>query len=576
VELRLVRATAVRRSIAAAVLVGLVSAAGIVVQAVALAGLLASAMEAKSVDPIPAFLWMGGAAAIRAVCAWAGELFAAHGAEAAKAELRGKLLHAVVARTRGTGATPGDVATVAGHGLDALDPYIGRYLPDLVMAASVPFALVVVVGALDWVSALVLLAVVALFPVFGYLVGAASSDLASTRWNQLQGFGRQIADVFEGLPVLKAFGRSAYQRERIAEAGEALRRATLSTLRVAFLSALVLETLASVSVALVAVPLGLRLLNGSVHLSAALAVLIIAPEVLHPLRRASAEFHESTEGLAAARRAMDMTTSDAERESHGATVARVAPPDPAHVAVSLHDVHVDLPGRDRSVLARATLTIEPGETVVLVGANGAGKSTTLALLIGSLDPSAGSVTAGGVDLRDLDTRAWRRQLAFLPEHPTLLAATLAENLRLADPRATDARLAEALNLAGAGEILARLPDGLGTRLGDGGVTVSAGERQRIAIARVLLREASLVLLDEPTVHLDSAAEATTIKALRGHLRGRSALIVTHRRAVLELADRVVALEGGRFVTMDAWTAPVTSSAPAAAGQLPVVPDGAAR
>jgi len=219
VELRLVRATAVRRSIAAAVLVGLVSAAGIVVQAVALAGLLASAMEAKSVDPIPAFLWMGGAAAIRAVCAWAGELFAAHGAEAAKAELRGKLLHAVVARTRGTGATPGDVATVAGHGLDALDPYIGRYLPDLVMAASVPFALVVVVGALDWVSALVLLAVVALFPVFGYLVGAASSDLASTRWNQLQGFGRQIADVFEGLPVLKAFGRSAYQRERIAEAG---------------------------------------------------------------------------------------------------------------------------------------------------------------------------------------------------------------------------------------------------------------------------------------------------------------------------------------------------------------------
>jgi ATP-binding cassette subfamily C protein CydD len=514
-------------------------------------------MGSTAVDPIPAIAWLAGAAAIRAVCAWAGEVFAAQGAEAAKAELRGKLLRAVMAQSRGGGASAGDVATVAGHGLDALDPYIGRYLPDLLMAATVPLALAAVVGVLDWVSALVLLVMIALFPLFGFLVGSSSSDLASKRWSQLQLFGRQIADVFEGLPVLKVFGRSAYQRQRIAEAGEALRQATLSTLRVAFLSALVLETLASVSVALVAVPLGLRLLDGSVRLSAALAVLIIAPEVLHPMRRASAEFHESTEGLAAARRAMDMITLGAGVEEQQTRATLGVPPDPARVTVSLNAVSLELAGRDDPVLAGAGLTIAPGETVVLVGANGTGKSTTIALLSGTLAPTAGSVTVGGIDLGELDQDAWRRHIAFLPEHPTLLAATLGDNLRLACASATDENLIEALDKVGAADLLARLPAGLATRLGEGGQAVSAGERQRIALARVLLRGASLALLDEPTVHLDDTAEAKVISALSSHLQGRSALIVTHRPAVLKLADRVVALQDGRFAPVTAWAAPGT-------------------
>jgi ABC-type transport system involved in cytochrome bd biosynthesis fused ATPase/permease subunit len=413
------------------------------------------------------------------------------------------------------------------------------------------------------VSAIIVVAALCLFPVFGVLAGQSSGRLAARRWSHVEAFGRQIADIFDGLAVLKAFGRSKRQRERIAEAAEGLRLASLSTLRVAFLSALVLDTLASVSVALVAVPLGLRLLSGSIPLAPALAVLIVAPEVFLPLRRASAEFHESTEGLAAARRAMDVIEGggtgrevggagreegDAGGERADATAGTRKPGDPARARVALHRVRVELPGREQAVLDGASLTIRPGEKVVLVGPNGAGKSTTLALLVGFLAPSSGSVTVGGVELRGLDRDAWRRRLSYLSERPTLIAGSLADNLRLADPAAGDDRLREVLNEMGAGDLLASLPRGLDTQLGEGGRQVSAGERQRIALARAVLRDASLHLLDEPTSHLDDDTEATVVEALGRALSGRSALIVTHRPAVLRLADRVVMLEGGRFVT----------------------------
>jgi ATP-binding cassette subfamily C protein CydD len=553
VDVRLMQEHAVRRSLVASITLGLVSAASIVVQALALASLLSGAMASRSPDPMPALVWLAGAIVARGITALLTETIAAHGAEAAKAALRSRLVAAAVRQVPGrAGVSPSEIATVAGRGLDGLDSYIGRYLPDLVLAAAIPVALVTVIGALDWVSAIVVVVVIGLFPVFGYLVGHASTDLAGQRWKQVEAFGRQIADVFEGLPTLKAFGRSANQRLRIAQAGELLNIASLSTLRVAFLSALVLDTLASVSVAMVAVPLGLRLLNGSVPLPAALAVLIIAPEVFLPLRRASSEFHESTEGLAAAGRALDVIAAggfDRVLDS-----PRSMPRDPGQVEVGLRGVSVERPGRDRPLLDDTSLTIHPGEKVVLIGPNGSGKSTTLALLMGFIAPDRGSVTVDGIDLRRLDARAWRALLGFLPEQPVLISGSLGANLRLADPRATDAQLREMLELAGAADLVAGLPDGLETRLGERGRPISAGELQRIALARVLLRPASLYLMDEPTVHLDDAAEALVVDALQQRLAGRSALIVTHRPAVARLADLVIALDGGRFVTVPAAAA----------------------
>ena len=566
-ERRLLGQGAVRRTVAASVALGLLASGSIVVQALALSRLLAGAMGEARLDPLPDVAWLAGAVALRGLCAVASELVAARGSEAAKAVLRARLLGAALRPGGGPPtAGPAEVATLAGRGLDALDPYIGRCLPDLVLAATVPIALATVIGSLDWVSGIVVAVVLVLFPTFGLLVGESSTRLATARWAQVEAFGRQIADVFEGLPTLRALGRSAQQRARIAGAGEALRQASLSTLRVALLSALVLDTLASVSVAMVAVPLGLRLLDGSIHLSAALAVLVIAPEVFLPLRRASAEFHESTEGLAAARHAMDLIqagTSDRPRSgggpSPGATARTTGIPDPARVPVTLHRVRAAPPGRDRPVLDGASLRIRPGETVVVVGANGAGKTTTLSLLIGFLLPTEGAVRVGDADLRELDPGLWRRRLSYLPERPALLAASLADNLRLADPAAGDARLCELLEAVGGADLLARLPDGLATRLGEGGRAVSAGERQRIALARALLRPAYLYLLDEPTVHLDEATEARVVEALCRHLEGRSAVIVSHRPAVAGLADRVVTLEAGSFTAAGALPPPVRRS-----------------
>jgi thiol reductant ABC exporter CydD subunit len=554
VERRLVgELPVVRRTVAGSVVVGLFSTATIVVQAVALAHLLAGAMPgAHPGSRLVAFCWLAAAAAARGLAALAGELLAQRGAAHAKADLRTQLVAAALSRApAGEAGGPGDVATLAGRGLDALDVYVGRCLPDLVLAVVAPLALAVAVGVLDWISGVIVLVAITLFPIFGALIGRASLGLAARRWQQVEALGRHITDVFEGLPVLRALGRSEEQRAKIAQAGEALRRSSLSTLRVAFLSALVLDTLASVSVALLAVPLGLRLLNGTVSLSAALAVLIVAPEVFWPLRRASAEFHEATEGLAAVGKALALIGPGRPAADHRPAARRVVPvPDPAGAPVELHEVWFEPPERAEPVLAGADLTIAPGEVVAVVGPNGTGKSTVVSLLLGFANPSRGAITVGGEDLRDLDLASWRRRLTYLPEHPALLGRTLAENLRLANPAASDDELLAALADGGAPGLAQSLPAGLATRLGDGGRIVSAGELQRIALARTLLRKGSLYLLDEPTVHLDEASEAVVIANLARVLAGRSALVVTHRPAVTSLAHRVVTLRAGRFVPAD--------------------------
>lgn len=563
---RLTGLPAVRWSLAGSVALGLVSAAGIVAQAVGLAHILASAMpDAKPTDRLRWFAVLGCGFSARSLAALAGELIAAAGASAAKADLRAKLVAASVRdpalRPAGGRPGPGTVATLAGRGLDALDVYLGRCLPDFVLAAAAPAALLGAAGVLDWPSALIMAFLLALFPIFGTLVGHASLALGAERWRRVEALGEHVADLFLGLPVLRAFGRSKAQRARIAKLDEALRESSAKALRVAFLSALVLDTLGAVSVALVAAPLGLRLLGAGVKLSAALAVLAISPEVFAPLRRASAEFHESTEGLAALNRVFAVIKASCAAEGTaprpasrrktnepaGQSTAFPPVPDPREVAVGLEEVSVIVPGRTAPVLAGADLVIEPGETVALVGASGSGKSTVVSLLAGFLEPTSGRVTAGGHDLRNVDLRAWRSFLTYLPEHPTLLPASLAGNLRLARPHATDDELLAALEDAGAPDLVASLPLGLATPLGEGGRSLSAGERQRVALARTLLRPASLYLLDEPTVHMDQASEEKTLASLQWATSGASVLIISHRPLPAHFADRLMTLRDGKIL-----------------------------
>ncbi len=588
VDPRLARLPAVRLSLAVSVGLGLVSTAGVLVQAVGLARLLAGAMPGGGAGGRgTALVLLVAGFAGRALVALVGEVAAGVGASAAKAELRSRLVSAALERSTGGGPAgpggpperalpgPGALAALAGPGLDALDVYIGRYLPDMVLAAAAPLALVVAVGIVDWPSALVLVVVLALFPVFGALVGRAGLSLGRERLQRVEELGNYVADLFQGMPVLRAFGRSRAQRQRLAALNDALGRSTTGALRVAFLSALVLDELASLSVALVAVPLGLRLVSGWHGLAAALAVLVVAPEVFAPLRRASAEFHESTTGLAAWARVLEVAAPLPGGPLPGGPVpggpvpggpvpgaplpggpvpgteqGRVeglGVPGPAAAAVSLCSVGVSFPGRPAPVLVGADLVVAPGETVALVGPSGAGKSTVISLLAGALAPSAGTVMVGGADLAGLDLRQWRRLVAWLPEHPSMLSMSLAANLRLARPEAGDDELLEALARVGADQVVARLPLGLATPLGEGGQVLSAGELQRVALARVALRPAQLYLLDEPTVHLDRAGEERALAGLRRAMAGSSALVVTHSRAVAAAADRVVTLVDGRLV-----------------------------
>ncbi|WP_190136457.1 thiol reductant ABC exporter subunit CydD, partial [Streptomyces longispororuber] len=450
----------------------------------------------------------------------------------------------------------GGTATLLTRGLDALDPYVVGRLPATAATAVVPLAVVAWLWWTDWTSALVVVVTLPLIPVFGALVGLHTARRTARQWRLLARLGGHFLDVVAGLPTLRAFGRERHQARVVGEMADAHRRATVRTLRVAFLSSFVLETVATLSVALVAVPVGLRLLHGGVDLRTALTVLFLAPEAYLPLRAAGAAFHESAEGVAVAERVFALLDEEEPpRQPEGrpgptpgqtprgarkrAPAARTAP-------LCLEDVTVRHPGRAAPALCGASLHVRPGEHVALVGPSGAGKSTLLALLLGFVPPTSGRVTADGVDLADLDLDAWRAQVAWVPQRPHLFAASVADNIRLGRPDASDAEVRRAARAAAADGFVEELPQAYDTVLGERGAGLSAGQRQRIALARAFLKDAPVLLLDEPTAHLDPESEAAVTRAAVDLMRGRTSLVVAHRTGLLPHADRIVTVHEGHL------------------------------
>ena len=349
-------------------------------------------------------------------------------------------------------------------------------------------------------------------------------------------------DVVRGLPTLRAFNRSTQQAERIATIGDEYRRTTMATLRAAFLSGAVLELAATLGIALVAVTVGVRLVNGGIGLEAALTVLLLAPELYLPLRNLAAQFHASADGLAVAERLLDLL--------EGPTAARsgaVRPPSPLEVTVRFETVSFAYPSRDGLVLEDVELELQPGRTTAIVGPSGSGKSTMAALLLRFAEPTAGRVTVGGIDLAACDVRAWRRHTAWVPQRPTLFRGTIADNVRLGDRDAPVERVRGALELAGRGAFVYRLPDGLETVVGDGGRPLSAGECQRIALARAFLRDAPLAILDEPTANLDAESAEIVAGAVERLSEQRTVLLIAHAPELAALADDVVELRAGQIV-----------------------------
>ena len=442
-----------------------------------------------------------------------------------------------VARLGPTESIPGgtgDLATLATGGIDALDEYFARYLPQLLLAVIVPVVVLVAVLSSDWIAAGIIAITLPLIPLFMALVGAATRDRTDRQLHSLQRLSGHFLDVVAGLPTLKVFGRAKAQARAVRDMTDRYRRTTMATLRLAFLSSLVLELLATLSVALVAVAVGLRLLGGHLELHTALFVLVLAPEAYLPLRLLGANFHASAEGMSAASQVFEVLEAPTPPRGN---VTRV--PDPAVTGLRIEGLRVDYPGRAEPALQDLSLVVEPGEVLAVTGPSGCGKSTLLGVLLGFVSPAAGSVRLGDVDLRDLDPDAWRVQLAWVPQHAHLFAASIADNIRLGRPDASQPDLERAVIDAGLDGVVASLAHGLDTPLGEHGAGLSVGERQRVALARAFLRDAPLLLLDEPTANLDGDTEAEVLATVRRLAHGRTVVLVAHRPALAAMADRVV-------------------------------------
>lgn len=501
-----------RRALAFAGVLALLNAGALVAQAFLLASLLASIVDGRTGQLSARLAALFGAVLLRAVLAWASRVVTARAAAGAKEELRAKVLdHALtigpewIAR-RG----PAELGTLSTRGLDALDDYFTEYLPALVTAAVVPVAAGLAVLLADWPSALIIVLTVPLLPMFAILVGKFTAERVAGATDAVHRMSAHLLELIRALPVLTAFRRAGAQAETVRKVSEKHRRATIGTLRVAFSSAFVLELAATLSVALIAVVIGVRLVSGEMGLAIGLGVLILAPECYQPLRTVGAAFHASEDGVEAVRRVAEALAIPTRR--------------PGTAVPGKGEIHVRglrVRRRDDFAPDGETFTVRPGAVTWLRSPSGAGKSTTLAVLLGFARPEAGTVTIADVPIDDVDMSTWRESVAWVPQSPTFTGDTVRGELRTA-AAATDQEIAEVL-----GELdLAGIADEPSTRL-------STGQRQRLAVARALLRSrhgAWLLLLDEPTAHLDAAAAERVRRAVaKARDAGAAVLIAAHSR-----------------------------------------------
>ena len=515
------------------VLLGTIRAGTAVWQAFLLAAVLARGFSGQAPSLVP----LGLVLVLRVLATALQGVVGRRTAAAVEEDLRRRVLHRAAERGPRwlSGQRSGELATLLGAGTEQLEAFFADYLPQLVLAVLVPSAVLVALVLVDWPSALVVGVTVPLLPLFLSLVGRHTRQQTARQWRRLSELGGHFLDVVQGLPTLRVFGRSQAQVAVLRRITEEHRAATVRTLRTAFLSALVLELVATLSVAVLAVSVGFRLLAGDLELRTALLVLLLAPEAYLPLRSLGSAFHAALDGVTVADSAFAVLEGTAPAHRAGRRV-------PTTSRLQLEDVSVQEDGR--SSLAHLGLDVADGEHVALVGPSGSGKSTVLGLLLGLVVPTQGRVLVDGVDLRDMDLDRWRSRVAWVPQDPYLFACSIADNIRLGRPGATDEQVRRAGRDAGARAFVEDLPDGWDTVLGERGTGLSVGQRRRLAVARAFLRDAPLLLLDEPTAGLDADSEAAVAAALERLCLGRTVVLATHRQALVGPCHRRVVLELG--------------------------------
>ncbi len=512
--------------------------------------------QGAGLDEAKPWLWpLLGLYLARAVLVWLGERAAFRGAARIKVAVRDRVFRHIHALGPNylSGERSGALVESLVKGVEDLEPYYARFIPTVALTAIVPLAILAVVLPLDWLSGLVLLVTAPLIPFFMILIGKGAEALNQRQWQNLARMSGRFLDVIQGLPTLKLFNASRHETETIARASEGYRHSTMEVLRIAFLSSAVLEFIASLSIAVVAVFIGFRLYRLDLPLPNALGVpeigfftgffvLLLVPEFFLPLRNLGTHYHGRMEAIAAAERLRDVLDTPAPQWSQGTAAV------PRGVALNLRLERVRFayaPGRE--ALQGLDCELRAGERVALVGASGAGKTTVVNLLLGFLTPDAGRILVSGVDLATIDPTDWRRHLAWVPQSPRLFHGTVLDNIRLGAPEAELNAVRAAARRARASGFIEALPLGYESVVGERGQGLSGGQIQRIALARAFLRDAPFVILDEPTASLDPASEVLVQEGIDDLARGRTLLIIAHRLTTVRNADRILVLDAGRVV-----------------------------
>jgi len=540
------RVGSVRLYVGATVVVGLLVAVATVAQMVFLSRVVDRVFlgggDLTSVRSL--LLFLIGAVTVRAGLVWVREVTAQRGAARAKSEVREQLLSHVfrLGPAYAAGERSGELATTATEGVERLEPYFARYLPQVALSALVPLLVAAYVLPRDLASAVLLLMTAPVIPILMVLVGSYAEEHTRRQWLALSRLGAHFLDAMQGLTTLKTFGQAAAEEERVARVSDEFRRRTLKVLRFAFLSGLVLEFMTAAAIALVAVTLGVRLINGAVTFEQAFLVLLLAPEFYRPLRELGASRHAGMEGKAAAQRIFEILDTPAPTHNGAGAPIRLS----GGLNVELSGVWFSYPGRSIPALSGVDLVLAAGSRTAVVGRSGSGKSTLVNLLLRLLDPQAGTIAVNGISITDLRVEVWREHVALVPQLPHLFYGSVLENIRLARPGASRKEVEEAAELAGAAYFIRELPRGYDAQIGERGLLLSGGEAQRIAIARAFLKDAPLLVLDEPTSSLDPESEALIGAALGRLAQDRTTLIVAHRLNTARASDRIAVLDGGRL------------------------------
>ncbi|MDD7384939.1 MAG: thiol reductant ABC exporter subunit CydD [Actinomycetaceae bacterium] len=536
-------ASAARHYVIGLAIFGFVLAGLVIVQSIAISAAISPVIDGTKTFRdigIPTLIFTA-AFALRTILTYIQQAYGHRAAVRVIADLRGQVLdHAAALGSRWlTQGHTASTVTLVTSGLDDLEPYFVNFLPQLLLCCTVVPMAILVIGILDWISALVIVLCIPLIPIFMILIGLMTKKYSDARLQAMQDLGDQLLDLLAGLTTLKALGRERGPKQRVNDLGIDFAHKTMQTLYVAFLSGAALEFLATLSTALIAVEIGLRMVTGSVGLFAGLAIIMLTPEVFKPLREVGSQFHASSNGLAASQRVFDILETPLPVRTGNSEA-----PNLAHAVISLNELSVHAPGRNLLAPSHVTATIEPGTVTALRGKSGSGKSTTVSVLLKLINASSGSVTIDGQDVATIESDSLWNQISWVPQQPAIVPGTVLENMGLHSIEEANADgLRHAADLSDFTSVVDSLPDGWNTVVGQGGTGLSLGQRQRLALCRALIQARPLVILDEPSAHLDAMSEEYVTRCVTQLRRqGHTVLVIAHRHALLAVADKVIDIQ----------------------------------